>query len=147
MVVYLQHHPVFNISEPGKAYIVFDVGAKCQSASFNINLFKGHDLWKKLVGVLLRFRQGKFCIVADVWKIFHQEMVNPRTKGVLRFNCRSNNKDENFKDIPTNVHLFGKVDTHCWCIWALKKTSSNNIVKSSIVPKKSSQRVFRWMII
>ena len=44
MVVYLQHHSVFNISKPGKAYIVFDVGAKCQSASFNINLFKGHDL-------------------------------------------------------------------------------------------------------
>ena len=56
-------------------------------------------------------------------------MVNPRTKGVLRFNCRSNNKDENFEDIPANVHLFGKVDTHCCCIWALRKTSSNSIVK------------------
>ena len=28
-----------------------------------------------------------------------------------------------------NVHLFGKVDSHGCCIWALNKTASDNIVK------------------
>ena len=31
--------------------------------------------------------------------------------------------------IQTNVHLFGKVDSPCSCIWALNKTASDNIVK------------------
>ena len=28
-----------------------------------------------------------------------------------------------------NVHLFGRVDAPCCCIWALNKTASDNIVK------------------
>ena len=28
-----------------------------------------------------------------------------------------------------NIHLFGKFDSPCCCIWALNKTASDNIVK------------------
>ena len=55
-------------------------------------------------------------------------MVDLRDRDALRFIWRSN-KDEKFQDIQMNVHLFGKVDSPCCCIWALNKTASHNIIK------------------
>ena len=81
-----------------------------------------------LVRVLLWFRQGKFCVIPDMKKMFHQVMVNQRDRDALRFIWRSN-RDENFRDIQMNVHLFGKVDSPCCRTWALSKTASDNIVK------------------
>ena len=117
-----------NINKPGKIRIVFDVGVQCQSTSLNENLLKGPDLLNNLVGVLLRFRQGKFCVMADIEKMFHQVMVDLRDRDALRFIWRSN-RGENFHDIQMNVHLFGKVDLPCCCIWVLKKTASDNTTR------------------
>ena len=127
-VNYNPHHAVTKINKPGKIRIVLHAGAKCQSTSLNENLFRGPDLLNNLVGVLLRFCQGKFCVIADIKKIFQQVMVNQRDRDALRFIWR-NNRDENFQYIQMNVHLFGKVDSPCYCIWALNKTASDNIVK------------------
>ena len=84
-VNYIPHQAVTNIKKPGKTRIVFDAGTKCQNTSLNENLLKGPDLLKNLVGVLLRFRQGKFCVMADIEKMFHQVMVDLRDRDALRF--------------------------------------------------------------
>ena len=76
---------VTDIKKPGKIYIVYDAGAKCQNTSLNENLLKGPDLLNNLVGVLLRFREGKFCTMADIKKMFHQVMVDLRDGDALRF--------------------------------------------------------------
>ena len=127
-VNYIPHHAVTNINKLGKICIVFDVGAKCQSTFLNENLLKGPDLLNNLVRVLLRFRQGKLCVMADIEKMFHQVMVDLRDKDALRFIWRSD-RDKNFQDVQMNVHLFGKVDSPCCCIWALNKIASDNILK------------------
>ena len=127
-VNYILNHAVTNVNKPGKICIVFDAGAKCQNTSLNENLFKGRDLLNNLVGVLLRFCQGKFYIIANIERMFHQVMVDFRVRDALRFFWR-NNRDEIFHDIQMNVHLFGKVDSPCFCIWALNKTASDNTVK------------------
>ena len=95
-VNYIPHQAVTNINKPGKIRIVFDAGAKCQGTSLSENFLKGPDLLNNLAGVLLRFRQGKFCVMVDIEKIFHQVMVNQTDS--LRFIWRSN-RDENFQDI------------------------------------------------
>ena len=74
-----------NINKSGKIRVVFDAGVKFQSTSLNENLLKGPDLLKNLVGVLLRFRQGKFCVMADIEKMFHQGIVDLRDRDALRF--------------------------------------------------------------
>ena len=127
-VSYIPHHAVTNINKPGKICIVCDARAKCQNTSLNENLLKGPDLLNNLVGVLLRLRQGKFCVMADIKKMFHQVMVELRDRDALRFIWRSN-RDENFQDIQMNIYLLGKDDSSCCCIWALNKTASDNIVK------------------
>ena len=95
-VNYIPHQAVTNINKPGKIHIVFDAGAQCQSTSLSKNFLKGPDLSNNLVGVLLRFRQGKFCVMVDIEKMFHQVMVNQTYS--LRFIWTSN-RDENFQDI------------------------------------------------
>ena len=75
-------------------------------AHLSMKTLKGPDLLNNLVGVLLRFRQGKFCIMADIDKMFHQVMVDLRDRDALRFIWRGN-RGENFQDIQINVHLFG----------------------------------------
>ena len=77
---------------------------KCQSTSFSENLLKGPDLLNNLVEVPLWFHQGKFCIMADIKKMFHQVKVNQRNRDALKFIWRRN------RDIQMNVHLFGMVD-------------------------------------
>ena len=114
-VNYIPHHAVTNINKPGKIRVVFDAGAKLQSTSLNENLLKNPDLLNNLVGILLRFRQGKFGVMADIEKMFHQVMVDLTDKDALRFIWR-NNRGENFQDIQMTVHLFGKVDSPCCCI-------------------------------
>lgn len=46
---------------------------------------QGPDLANKLVGVLLRFREGAIAFVADIEKMFHQVKVRPDDRAVLRF--------------------------------------------------------------
>ena len=62
--------------------------------------------------------------------MFHHVMVNQRDRDALRFIWR-NNRDENFQDIQMNVPLFGKVNSPCYCIWALNKTASDKSIDGS----------------
>ena len=115
-VNFIPHHAMTNINKPGKIRIVFDAGATCQNTSLNENLLKGPDLLNNLVGVLLRFLQGKFCVMADTEKMFHQVMVGLRDRDSLSFIWRSN-KDENFQDIQMFTCL--KRSTHLAAVFGL----------------------------
>lgn len=74
-VWYLPHHPVINEHKPGKVRVVFDCAATYQGRSLNSELLQGPDLMNSLVGVLLRFRQDKIAIAADIEAMFHQVKV------------------------------------------------------------------------
>ena len=49
------------------------------------NLLTGPDVANNLVGVLLRFHQGKIAFAADIEKMFHQIRVREEDKVSLRF--------------------------------------------------------------
>ena len=115
-VNFIPHRAMTNINKPGKICIVFDAGATCQNTSPNENLLKGPDLLNNLVGVLLRFLQGKFCVMADIEKMFHQVMVGLRDRDSLRFIWRSN-KDKNFQDIQMLTCL--ERSTHLAAVFGL----------------------------
>ena len=72
---YLPHHPVINLKKPEKVRIVYDCAAKFRGTSLNDTIKQGPNLTNTLIGVLLRFRQGRIALMADVEGMFHQVLV------------------------------------------------------------------------
>ena len=74
-VWYLPHHPVINVNKPGKVRVVFDCAATYNGISLNSQLLQGPNLMNNLVGVLIRFRQEKIALAADIEAMFNQVRV------------------------------------------------------------------------
>ena len=121
---YIPHHGVMNIHKPGRVRFVFDASAKCQGTSLNENLLSGIDFLNNLVNVITKFRTGKYAIIGDIDKIFHQARVCESDIDALRFIWREKPEDE-LLDYVLLVHLFGKVDSPCIANWSIKKAADN----------------------
>ena len=90
--------------------MVFDASAKFHNTSLNDSLSPGVDFLSNLASVLLRFREGRFTVIADIEKMFHQVRVRLKDTDALRFLWRANPQDD-IKDYVMLVHTFGKVDS------------------------------------
>ena len=109
-VWYLPHHPVFNQKKPDKCRVVFDCAAKYGGLSLNDHVHQGPDLANKLVGVLLRFREGPVAFMADIEAMFHQVKVSVPDRDVLRFLWfQENDVDKPPKEYRMTSHIFGGV--------------------------------------
>src|SRR5664279_1022300 len=106
---------------------MFDCAAKFQQISLNDQVLQGPDLTNKLVGVLLRFRQERIALMADVESMFHQVHVTQRDRDVLRFLWWVNDdleaEPETFR---MNAHLFGGVWSPSCCSFILRRTAEDN---------------------
>ena len=69
---FLSPHPVRNPNKPDKARIAMDAATKHDGVSLNDKLLIRADLLNSLVGVLLRFREQRVGIAADIEDMFHQ---------------------------------------------------------------------------
>ena len=109
---YVSHHGVLNIDKPGRVRVVSDASAKYNDTCLNQNLLPGPDLLNNLVSVLIRFCQGKYAVMADIEKMFHQIFVSPNDTDALKFLWRES-PDEVLSDYKMIMHIFGKVDLPC----------------------------------
>ena len=109
---YLPHHPVFNENKPGKVRVVFDAASKFKGVSLNSMLHTGPDLANKLIGVLIRFRNFPFTLVADIEGMFHQVRVADKDKDSLRFLWIEKENSTTFSTYEINVYIFGATDHH-----------------------------------
>ncbi|KAL9969331.1 hypothetical protein ACROYT_G021531 [Oculina patagonica] len=82
---FLPHHPVLNPNKPGKEQMVMDARAKYNGVSLNDELLVGPDLLNNLCGVLLRFREERVAIAADIESMFHQCLIIEQDQPALRF--------------------------------------------------------------
>ena len=118
-VWYLPHHAVTSAAKPGKVRVVFDCAASQGGISLNNQCYQGPDLNNKLIDVLLRFRQYKYAIMADVEAMYLQVRVPPKDRNALRFLWDVNGQTRHFR---MRSHLFGGV----WCAssstYALRRT-------------------------
>ena len=83
-VWYLTHHAVQHPTKP-KIRVVFNPKTKYKGHALNERLLQGPDLTNTLVGVLLRFRNGRYAVTADIQEMFHQVKVPERDRDVFRF--------------------------------------------------------------
>ena len=118
---YIPHHGVLNINKPDRVRVVFDASAKINKTCLSDNLLRVIDLLNNLVSVITKFRNGKYGIIGDIEKMFHQVFVDQKDVGSLRFLWRDNPENP-LLDCQMNVHLFGKVDSPCIANCALRKS-------------------------
>ena len=83
-----------NIHKLGRVTVVFDTSAKYQGTSLNENLLPGIDFLNNLVNVSTKFRTGKYAIIGDIDKMFHQVGVCESDMDALRFVRRENPEDK-----------------------------------------------------
>lgn len=106
-VWFLPHHGVKH-KRKNKLRVVYDCSCKFRGISLNDVLLQGPDLTNNLVGVLLRFREAKIAVSADIAKMFYMIKVPKSDSNFLRFLWYPNN-DSNVtpKQYRLTVHVFG----------------------------------------
>ena len=82
---YLPHHGVCHPAKPNKICVVFDCSAEYAGRSINKELLVGPDLTNQIIGILIRFRQGKVAFVADIEKMSFQVLVTKEHRSLLCF--------------------------------------------------------------
>ena len=123
---YLPHHPVQNPNKPGKVRVVFDAAACYKGTSLNRQLEQGPDLTKKLVGVLLRFREQGVAVMADIEAMFHQVRVMPPDAEALCFLWWPAGLDGPIRPYQMLSHIFGATCSPCCANYALGRAISDN---------------------
>ncbi|XP_042889909.1 uncharacterized protein LOC122264893 [Penaeus japonicus] len=123
-VWYLPHHPINNPKKPDKIRVVFDCAARFGGSSLNDHVCQGPDLANKLVGVLLRFREGAIAFMADIESMFHQVKVTPDDRDVLRF-LWFQEDDTGGQSVTYRMtsHLFGGVWSPSCANYALQQVT------------------------
>ena len=107
-VWYLPHHPVMSESKPGKVRPVFDCASKFQGVCLTDQYNQGPDPTNKLISVLLRFRQFRYAIMADIEAMYLQVRIPVEDRNALRFLWYDNGSVVEYR---MSSHLFGGV----WC--------------------------------
>ena len=84
---FLPHHGVIRQDkDTTKLRIVFDGSAKADNnVSLNDCLSKGPNHTPLILDILLRFRFYKIALIASIEKAFHQILINPSDRDMLRF--------------------------------------------------------------
>jgi len=140
---YVPHHAVFHPHKPGKIRVVFDCSAEHKGTSLNKVLMSGPDLTNSIVGVLLRFRQDKIAIMADIEKMFYQVHVPKEHQNYLRFLWwPEGDTAKQPVDYQMTVHLFGASSSPSCANFALRRTAYDNEAKFGTEAKMTLMRNF-----
>ena len=122
---FLPHHAVTN-PKKSKIRVVFDAAASFAGISLNDKLLKGPDLLQNLVGVLLRFRQEKIAMVADIEQMFHQIRITESDQPAMSFLWRNLNTYQDPDVYQMTVSIFGMKCSPAIANFVLRKTAEEN---------------------
>lgn len=106
-VWFLPHFAVLNPNKPGKVRPVFDAAARVDGKSLNDHLLCGPDWLVPLFGILLRFRQFRIALTADIREMFNRVDIAEKDSYSQCFLWRNLNVKEVPKVYRMKAMLFG----------------------------------------
>lgn len=128
---FLPHHPVL---KHGKWRVVFDAAATYNNVSLNSLLLKGPiDQIGSLLGVLIRFRQHRIALSADIVKMFHQVRVTDADRSFFCFWWCLPDSNEPRSMHRMNVQIFGSICSPSICSHILRLTAQSGGKEANIV--------------
>ncbi|GBP12287.1 hypothetical protein EVAR_75581_1 [Eumeta japonica] len=103
--------------------LVFDAAARTNGKCLNDALLTGPDLIRSLLGVLVRFRQGRVAVSADIKEMFLRVKIREEDRDSLRFLWR-NNMNENPQEYRMTSLIFGAASSPCTAIYIKNRNAS-----------------------
>ncbi|XP_013175644.1 PREDICTED: uncharacterized protein LOC106123780 [Papilio xuthus] len=134
---FLPHHGVINDSSTTTKFrVVFDASAPTSSGlSFNDIQMVGPTIQDDLLSILLRFRQHKYVISADIEKMYRAINVTPKQRCLQQIIFREDPKLP-LKTYKLNTVTYGTASAPYLatkCLTSLASNASNENIKRSIL--------------
>ena len=133
--------------KPNKICVVFDCSAEYAGRSINKEILVGPDLTNQIIGILIRYRQGKVALVADIEKTFFQVLVSKEHRSLLHFLWwQDGNLSKKLIDHEICVHVFGGTSSPSYSNYVLKRTSIDGEDSLERQLLRHYRIISRWMI-
>jgi hypothetical protein len=139
---YLPHHGVMNINKPGRVRVVFDAAAEYRGTSLNKELRQGPDFNNGLLGVLMRFREHRIAITADIQAMFSQFKVPADDCKSLGFLWWKDGLEEDPAICQMTRHIFGATDSPSACTFGMRCCAEDHSGKYDPSVSKAVHRSF-----
>ena len=141
-VYYISHFGVRNEHSKSTPYrLVFNSSAKFRGNSLNDFLAKGPSLLNKLIGILIRFREGKHAFIGDVAKMYHAIDIPLRDQMTHLFLWRNLQLDQASQTYAMTAVNMGDKPSATIAQIALRKTAEeadeSHPIAARIIIKKS----------
>lgn len=123
---YLPFFGVYHPRKPDQIRVVFDSSARFEGVSLNDVLLTGPNLNNSLLGVLMRLREEKVAVTADIKQMFHCFEVREDHRNFLRFLWHQNNDMEQpIVEYRMTVHVFGNSPSPAVATYGLRRASED----------------------
>ena len=123
-VHYIPHHDVWKPeSKSTPLRIVFEANVRHMGKMLNDYWCKGPDVMNNLLGILLRFREGKIAFTGDISKMYNSIKLSPIDQHVHRFLWRNCDPDQPPDHYILQVVPFGDKPSGCIAITSMMKTA------------------------
>ena len=126
MVWYLPHTFVLYPYKPGKIRVVFDWAVTYSNFVLNKHLFRGPSLIPSLAGILLRTRQFRVAISADIEAFYHRVGVPKEHRPLHRFVYREFGSHAPIRTGQFTTLCFGGKHASTSAVWTLRFATAQN---------------------
>ena len=126
---YIPHNAVYHPSKPGiqVRHVILDCSADFEGKSINKELLPGPDLTNQIVDILIRFREERVAVMADVESMYYQVQVPKNQQTYLKFLWWENHDIEcHPQEFVMCAHVFGGASSGGCSNYALRRTAVDN---------------------
>ncbi|XP_063389642.1 uncharacterized protein LOC134675361 [Cydia fagiglandana] len=138
---YLAHFPTFH-PQRGKMRLVWDAAATAYGRSLNSALLAGPDLLESLFGVLVRFREGKIAVIADVKEMFLQIEIIEQDRDALRFVWRGEDRTSQPQEYRMKRLIFGSAASPTTALYVKNENAKSHSKEFPIAAEKTIKNTY-----